>query len=192
MRTCLVVITLLALLTSGCVLVDHEHPHRSWPKAVQTDDLRQFEGVYRNHSLDAKTGEASEHGSELFDFITGPGHAHGSQGKRVELRLSQEGDLLSAGLFDEDNRQIDSAKLWRGKNFALSDGALLVYDPFSGWHGRSGNLGSCEQYYRFNLRRASGGGILGHTSEAEVSHLFYLIPVVETSGEWMFWPKISK
>jgi hypothetical protein len=41
--------TLLALLTSGCLIVERAPSHSSWPKPFAAKDLRQFEGVYRNH-----------------------------------------------------------------------------------------------------------------------------------------------
>ncbi len=76
--------TLLALLTSGCLIVELAPSHSSWPKPVAAKDLRQFEGVYRNHSLEAGSDLDLERGTQLFDFLAGQGHSHGDNGMRVE------------------------------------------------------------------------------------------------------------
>lgn len=183
--------TLLALLASGCLIVERAPSHSSWPKPVAAKDLQQFEGVYRNHSLEASCDKHLEGGTQLFDFLTGQGHSHGTNGERVEVRSAQDGSSLCVRLFDQENRQIESATLQRGTAFAFSDGALVLYGPLSGLRNNSGNFGPNAQYQRDKLSLASTGGLLGHERQDEVGLLFDVIPVASTSGKSMFWPKLA-
>ena len=95
-------------------------------------------------------------------------------------------------LFDQQNRQIDSITLQRGTAFVLSDGALVIYGPFSGLRGGSGNLGAGVEYEGVKLHLASSGGILGHKSVGGVMLLGYFIPVAGTRVRAMFWPQLAK
>ena len=181
---------MLALFTSGCIIVQRDPWHSSWPKPVAANDFRQFEGVYRNHGLDAKNENELVSGCELFDFLTGEGHQHGDRGKQVEIRSSQDGSSLRVRLFDEQDREIDSATLQRGTAFALSDGALVLHGHFSGWLDNSGNWGPNRQYQSDKLRLASNGGLLGHEFRAEFGLLCEFIPTASTCVSTMFWRKI--
>jgi hypothetical protein len=180
------------LLTSGCIIVQREPSHSSWPKPIVANDFRQFEGVYRNHGLDAKREKELVSGSELFDFLTGEGHQHGDRGKRVEIRSSQDGNSLRVRLLDEQDLEIDSATLQRGAAFAFSDGALVLHGPFSGWRDNSGNWGPNRQYQSDKLRLASTGGLLGHEFQAEFGLLCEFIPTASTCVSSMFWRKLAQ
>jgi hypothetical protein len=183
---------LVALLASGCVYVGSDaHSDSSWPKPVAVKDFRQFEGVYRNDSLQAKR-DKDWAPAELFDFLTGEGHSHGDSGKRVELRSAPDGSLLRVRLLDQENREIDSAILPRGTAFVFTNGALVLYGPFSGRRSDTSNFGPYTQHERDKLRMASTGGLLGHESEYEVGLLFDVIPEASRSGSSMFWPKLAK
>jgi hypothetical protein len=182
---------MLALCASGCLVVECQPSHSSWPKPVAAKDFRQFEGVYRNHSLQAGSDKDLERGVELFDFLTGKGHSHGGSGKQVELHYAPDGSSLRVRLFDQQDREIDSATLQRGTAFAFSDGALVLYGPFSGWRDHSGNFGPYAQYQRDKLRLASTGGLLGKECKDEIALLFDVIPVASTSGSSLFWPKLA-
>jgi hypothetical protein len=184
--------TLLALFTTGCLVIECEPSHSSWPKPVAAKDFRQFEGVYRNHSLQAGSDKDLERGAKLFDFLTGEGHSHGDSGKRVELHFAPDGSSMRVRLFDQQDCEIDSATLPRGTAFAFSDGALVLYGPFSGWRGHSGNFGPYAQYQRDKLRLASTGGLLGKECKDEIALLCDVIPVASTSGSSLFWPKLAQ
>jgi len=182
---------LLALLTSGCLIVECAPSHSSWPKPVAAKDLRQFEGVYRNHSLEARSDTDLERGIQLFDFLTGQGHSHGDNGTRVELHFALDGSSLRVRLFDRQDREIDSATLQRGAAFAFANGALIPNGPFSGLRDNSGNFGPNVQYEKDKLRLASTGGLLGRERQDEFGLLCDVIPVASTTGSSMFWPRIN-
>ncbi len=180
---------LLTLMTSGCLIIEGTPSHSSWPKPISAKDLRQFEGFYRNHSLEARSDMDWEHGSQLFDFLTGQGHSHGDSGIRVELHFVTDGSSLRVRLFDRQDREIDAATLQRGTAYVFSNGALVLYGPFSGLRDNSGNFGPNVQYQRDKLKIASTGGLLGYERQDEFGLCCDLIPVASTRGSSMFWPR---
>ena len=123
--------------------------------------------------------------------MTGEGHSHGNSGKRVELRSAPDGRSLRARLLDQENREIDSATLPRGTAFAFTNGALVLYGPFSGRRSGTSNFGPYTRHQRDNLRMASTGGLLGHESEYQAGLMFDAIPEASASGSSMFWPKLA-
>jgi hypothetical protein len=186
----LLLITLSVMVTSGCMFGEREYAHPSWPKSVAATDLRQFEGVYLNHSLDSKTGVAGEHYHELFDFLTGQGHNNGGRGKRVEVRSTPDGTSLVVSLFDEGKIQVDSATLRCGPAFTLVHGELFLHGPSAGWRDQSGNFGPNVHYQRCKLHPATTGGLLGNEFETDFGLLCDIIPMTGATQRAMFWPAI--
>ncbi|MDB6123964.1 MAG: hypothetical protein JWQ71_2957 [Pedosphaera sp.] len=180
------------LFMAGCVSVQRQQPHSSWPKPASARNIRQFEGVYLNHSLDAVTGEAKNTGYELFDYLTGRSHSQGGFGKQVELRVATDGNSMQVRLFDEQSRQIDSATLQRDTAFALSDGKLILHGPFSGLKDLNSNWGPGVKSQRYTLWLSATGDLLGIVSEKDVALLMDIIPSVGTAKQSMFWPKLDK
>jgi hypothetical protein len=110
---------------------------------------------------------------------------------RVELHFAPDGSSLLVRLLDRQDREINSAALQRGAAFEFSDGALVLYGPFSGLRNNSGNFGPNAQYQRDKLNLASTGGLLGHERQDEIGLLFDVIPVASMKGSSMYWPKLT-
>ena len=175
----------------ACVSVERERPHHSWPKPVFAQNLQQFDGIYRNHSLDAITGEAAKGGYDLFDHLTGKSHAHGERGKRLELSSAPDGSALHMRLFDLQNHEIDSATLQRGAAFRLSGGKLILRGPLSGLRNLNSNWGPGVKSELDTLRLSTSGFLLGNTSENDVAFLMAIIPTARTAKQSMCWPKLA-
>lgn len=180
-----------ALFTaSGCVAVRHERRAESWPEPTTAADLKQFEGMFSNRSVDRATGKPGDRSAQLFDFLTGQGHSHGRRGVAVEIRHGAEEAVLHVRLLDEKGMEIDSASLRRSTDFELTEGSLRLFGPFSGTHSRSGNLGAGVERQSSRLYVSSSDGFLGQSSESGAGLLFYFVPYVGGSKTWMFWPKL--
>jgi hypothetical protein len=117
----------LILFTSGCVTTRIDKPEHSWPKPIAATDLKQFDGVYLDSALEMlETGKPAPNTTELFVFLLGPTHSHEGDSNHVEIRSTPDGRHLRIRLLDPRHRQIDSALLHRGTDFALSGGAIVV------------------------------------------------------------------
>ncbi len=182
----------LALLASGCMSSQHSPPHASWPKPIAANNLKQFEGVFQNHSFDSRTGKATNHGNELYVFVLGPAHAHGDLEGRVEIRSTLDGNQLKLRLLDQQNQEIDSVTLQRGVDFELSDGELNLHGPFSGLRNLNSNWGPGVKLQRRRLHHSATGDLLGSTSEKTAMFVMMLIPGASTAKYWMFWPRLAK
>ena len=179
------------LTTSGCVAIRHERPAGSWPEPTFATELKQFEGVFGNRSVDRATGQPGERSAQLFDFLTGQGHSHGRWGVVVEIRYAVEGGTLHVRLLDEKGVEIDSASLRPGTDFEMEKGFLSLFGPFSGTHSRSGNLGAGLGRQSSRLYVSSSDGLLGQRFESGAGILFYFVPYVGGSKSWMLWPKLA-
>ena len=180
---------LIAVFASGCIVsADSQPAHRSWPKPVAVRNVNQFDGVYRNRSLDCNTGKPAKNGTELFEMLTSRTEPRGT---RMEIRSSHAGDTLHVRLLDDMRRQITSSELRRGINFSLSDGSLILHRQSLGWEGGPTNIGAALRHSSFGLHLSTPGGLLGRYTEGGVALAAYVIPMVNSLDEWMFWPKLS-
>lgn len=105
----LMLISVLAI-GPGCVNVENEPAHRTWPKAIKVQTVNQFQGIYRDASLDPATGQVGKYGTGLFAALSGQRH---SQGDQCELRFSPDGNVLHLKLKDSKGKQIEAADLKR-------------------------------------------------------------------------------
>jgi hypothetical protein len=181
----------IILLESGCVVVCREREPSSWPQPVSAAGTRQYDGDYGNWSVDPKTGRASDDGEQLFDFITGEAHSHGSQGARVEIRSAPDGSALQVRLLDQQGSEIDSTILRRGVDFGWLGGALSPRGPLAGTHGRSSSMGAEVQQQAARLFTSSSSDLLGRQTESGGGLIFYFVPFVNSTRDWMRWPRLS-
>lgn len=179
------------LATTGCIVIGNKSAAKSWPEPASAPDLKSFDGMFHNRSVDRTTGKPSEQGSQLFDFLTGRSHWRVRQGARVEVRSSEDGASLFIRLLDEKGAEMDSATLRRNVDFKFEDGSLRLLGPFSGTHPVSGNLGTGVQHESAWLHISSQNGFLGRRSESGVGFMFYFVPFASNSRSWMFWPKLA-
>ena len=180
---------LIAVFASGCIVsADSQPAHRSWPKPVAVRNVNQFDGVYRNRSLDYNTGKPTKNGTELFEMLTSKTEPRGT---RLEIRSSRAGDVLHLRLLDDTRRQITSSELRRGINYSLSDGSLILHRRSLGWEGGPTNVGAALRHSSFHLHRSATGDLLGRYTEGGVALAAYVIPMADSLDEWMFWPKLS-
>ena len=180
---------MIAVIASGCIVsADSQPAHPSWPKPVAIRHINQFDGVYRNRSLDDNTGKPAKNGTELFEMLTSSTEPRGT---RMEIRSSRTGDALHVRLFDDRRRQITSSELRRGIDFSLSDESLILHRQPFGWEGGSTNIGAALRHSSFGLHLSTSGGLLGRYTEGGVAFAAYVIPMAGSLDEWMFWPKLS-
>ena len=177
------------MATSGCVIVNRQHAPQSWPTPISASDLKQFDGIFRNRSIDLKTGKPDDQSLQLFDFLTGRGHSHGRLGTEVEIRSTSDGSLLHVRLLDEREWEIDSADLHRRADFELSNGFLNLHGSFSGTRAESTNLGTGIGHHSSQLYVSSTSDLLGRRSDSGAALLFYFVPLVSNSKDCMLWPK---
>jgi hypothetical protein len=185
-------ITIAALIfisATGC-FTNHP-PEKSWPKPVSATQAGQFDGVFRNRSLVSKKAHENDKGEELFDFLTGQGHFNGGHGTTVTVRSDSDGSRLHIRLFDDHQLEIGSAELQRGTNYDLSGGFLKLYGPFSGTHGKAGNLAAGFEHQSSRLYVSTTGDLLGRTSEVDTGLLFYFLPFLFSDRDSSLWPRIS-
>ena len=182
--------TVLFLAASGCVGVKHERAPQSWPKPISAYDVKQFDGVFSNRSVDPKTGQPGDRSAQLFDFLTGRGHSLGMLGSEVEIHSASDGSLLHVRLLDEQELEIASADLQRGTDFELLRGFLILHGPFSGTRAASTSLGTGIGHQSSQLYVSSTSDLLGLQSDSGVGLLFYFVPFVGDSKDCMLWPKI--
>ena len=182
--------TVLFLAASGCVGVKHERAPQSWPKPISASEVKQFDGIFSNRSIDPKTGQPGDQSAQLFDFLTGRGHSLGKLGWEVEIRSTSDGSLLHVRLLDEQELEIASADLQRGADFELSRGFLSLHGPSSGTHATSTNLGTGIRHQSFQLYISSTSDLLGRQSDSAAGLLFYFVPVATDTKDCMLWPKI--
>ena len=182
----------LLLFTAGCVSSQRSSPHASWPKPVTAKELQQFEGVFRNHSFDSQTGKAKKNANELVVFLLGPTHASADAGERVEIRISDDGQLLKLRLLDKQGAEIDSGTLRRGIDFDLADGRLILHGSYSGLRDLNNNFGPGLTNQHDRLYVTAGGDLLASTSQNSAMLVADLIPNVSSMKFWMFWPKLTK
>jgi hypothetical protein len=188
-RVLLIIAALTILAGTGCI-----HLKRipgSWPKPIAATEVKQFEGVFSNLSIDSKTGQIGDRSSQLFDFLTGKGHSNGKQGTQVQIISSPDGTVLDIHLLNQEKSEIDSATLKRGNDFDYSEGSLILYGPFSGLRGISGNLGNGVQHQLFRLYLSATHDLIGKQTEKGAGFLFYTVPVTGMTKTWMLWPKIT-
>jgi hypothetical protein len=181
----------LTLFTAGCASSHRSLPHDSWSKPVKAKAL-EFEGVYRNHSLDSQTGKAAENGNELVVFLLGPTHASSGAGERLEIRAAKNGQQLKLRLLNEQGSQIDSGTLQRGSDFDFADGRLIVHGPDSGLRSLNSNFGPGLTVRRYRLHLTASGDLLASNSQSSAMLGMILIPGASTMEFWMFWPKLAK
>ena len=187
--------SLAMLLTSGCINLDFARSPRFWPKPVAATSLQQFQGVYRNHSLDDKTGEVTEYGYPLFAYLIGGRYARGERGwdgERVEIHVTSDENRLMVDLFDLNGHEVDSATLQRNKVFVFSGEKLILQGPFAGWGELGSNLAPGVKHTRYRLRLSSSGGLRGDISEKKAGLFFGFIPEAGTTKHMMFWPKVAE
>ena len=180
--------SLLLLMFTGCISIKNRSAHESWPKPLKASAAKQFDGVYRNRSLDARTGDATNRGQQLFDFLIGHGSRRPRDGQYVELHAAPGGNVLHVRLLDGQRQEIDSTNLLCTVHFDLSGGSVILHGPFSGWHGTDGNLGPYTQHRGSRLYLSTSGDLLGKSTEWGACLLFCLIPTIGYSKQWMSWP----
>ena len=179
----------MVLAGAGCVNVENEPAHRSWPKPAAAIAPSQFEGVYKDRSLDYKTGLAADSGFELFRFLTDRGHFHGD---RLEMRFSPDGRVLHLRLFDAKMKELDSADLRRGVDFDFSQGRIVQRIGLFGVTGGITPIASGVGHMTSQLHVSKTGGILGQRSAGTVGLLLNAIPIFGTGEKWSYWPKLSR
>ena len=182
-------VLLTVVLASGCIVeADSQPAHRSWPKPVAARSVSQFDGVYRNRSLDYSTGTPAKNGIELFEILTSRAEPRGTQ---LEIRSSRPGDVVYLRLLEDTRRQIASVVLRRGVDYTLSSGSINLRGKSLGWQGGPGNIGASLRHSSFHLSLTSTGGLLGRYTEGGVALAAYTIPMATGMDQWMFWPKLS-
>ncbi len=179
------------LATTGCIVIGNKSAAKSWPEPTSVSYLKSFDGLFHNRSVDRTTGKPGERGSQLFDFLTGRSHWRTRLGTAVEVRSLEDGASLSIRLLDEKGVEMDSVTLRRDVNFKLEDGSLRLLGPSSGTRPVSGNLGTGMQHESARLYVSSQNGFLGRRSESGAGFMFYFVPFVSSTRDWMFWPKLS-
>ena len=178
-----------AALASGCVVsADSQPAHRSWPKPVAAQNVNQFDGVYRNRSLDYSTGKPTKNGTELFEMLTSRTETRGT---RLEIRSSRTGDVLHLRLLDDSHRNTASSELRRGVDYNLSEGAMMLRHASLGWQGGSYNSGAALRHSSFHLHLSATDGLLGRYTEGGIALGMYVVPMADSTNQWMFWPKLS-
>lgn len=183
-------VALALFASSGCVMVSRESRVESWPEPTTAADLKQFEGMFSNRSVNRATGLPGDRSEQLYDFLTGQGHAHGRRGVAVEISHLAEETGLHVRLLDEKGLEIDSARLRGSADFQLTEGSLSLFGQFTGTHSRAGNLGAGVERKSSRLYVSSSDGLLGQHSETGAGFLFYFIPYVGGSKSWLLWPKL--
>jgi hypothetical protein len=186
MTTHLLAVSLLAVLTSGCVSTQIEQLDRSGSKPVRATNLKQFEGVYRNRAFE--TGEPDENTTELFVFLLGPARSH-DRGRRVEIRSTPSGDALRLRLLDSRNRQLDAATLHRGRDFKFSRGAIVLHWDSSVLRTTSSNWGPGVEHALSRVHLTDNGSLLGRDASGGVALLMAVIPVATATRSFWLWPK---
>jgi hypothetical protein len=184
-----VVMTMLAV--NGCVHYNDASEPASWPKPVSVTDPKQFDGVYTNQNVKVTNYRSGVPVTDLFDFITGRRTTNGVQGSQVEIRAAKDGSTLHVRLLDGHGLEIAATDLHRGSDFDLSDNALALYGPFSGYHGSSGNLGAGVGHQTARLYVSSTHDLLGTQSKTNVALLFYFVPSVLGGQDWILWPRLA-
>jgi hypothetical protein len=180
-------VALALVAASGCIATHNEDRPASWPEPGKAADVKEFEGVFSNRSVDRATGQPGNDTAQLFDFLTGQGHSHGERGVNVEIRSDTNQAVLRLRLLDNHGVEIDSADLHVGTDCQLINGFLELLGPFSGTHSHAGNLGSHIENQSFRLYLSSER-LLGRQSEHATGLLFYLFPYAGGGKVWMFWP----
>jgi hypothetical protein len=188
-RILLLPVVMTLLVGNGCVHFNRESEPSSWPKPVSATDTKQFEGVFENQNVKATNYRSGVPITDLFDFITGRRTANGMQGNQVEIRTSKDGSALQIRLLDEQGLEIAATVLHRSTDFDLSSRNLVLYGPFSGYHGSSGNLGAGVEHHSANLYVSATHDLLGSQSTSNVALLFYFVPSVLGGEDWILWPR---
>lgn len=185
------IVTLTMLfMTVGCVGMYNKRPNQSWPKPVASFKTGQFDGVFKNYSLETKIDEVSR--NQLFDFLTNQSHSHIKRGTEVEIQSSPDENVLRVRLLDQDRLEIDSAELHRGTNFDLTGGFINLHGLFLGARSEAGNIAVEAENESSRLYISSAGDLLGKHTSKTTGLLFYLIPFATNEKEWMLWSKVPQ
>jgi len=190
----------ICLSLSSCLILEDKSngADAAWAKPVPITDLRQFDGVYTNASVEpAHHPKDDELRRPLFPFLVYNEKLTASWGYfqtgRTELRASADGQTLSLRFFVPGRGTLESATLHRGHNFDLTPSGLVLrawtVKSMDTTFGLEGGFGAYSN--KTELLPTATGDLLGKTSGINASSKFLIYNEAEVDHKTYYWRKIA-